>query len=84
VYQLIVDVSQLDYTVDGKAMLVADWSVFAKDGEKLLAMKRSRFIVPVQSTGFEAIASAQSRAIEDMSREIAACIESLPRGQQVP
>jgi len=83
-YQVTVDVAQMECTADGKAMLVANWSIFAKDGEKMLAMKRSRFIVPVQSTGFEAIASAQSRALGDMSREIAACIESLPREQQVP
>ena len=77
-YQVTVDVAKLDYTPDGKATLVAGWSVFGDDGRKLLAMKRSRLTVPVQSTGFEAVASAQSRAVEDMSREIAACIESLP------
>ena len=70
-YQVTVDVAKLEYTPDGKATLVAGWSVFGDDGEKLLAMKRSRFTVPVQSTGFEAIASAESRAVEDMSREIA-------------
>ena len=71
-YQVTVDVTKLEYTPDGKVTLVAGWSVFGDDGKKLLAMKRSRLTVPVQSTGFEAIASAQSRAVEDMSREIAA------------
>ncbi|MGA2224521.1 MAG: PqiC family protein [Syntrophobacteraceae bacterium] len=83
-YQVTVDVEQLEYTSDGKALLVAGWSVFGNDGGKLLAIKRSRIIVPVQSTGFEAIASAQSRAVGDMSREIAAGLESLPREQDVP
>ena len=83
-YQVTVDVSQMEYTPDGKAVLVAGWSVFGNNGEKLLEIKRSRIIVPVQSTGFEAIASAQSRAVGDMSREIAACIESLPREQEIP
>jgi uncharacterized lipoprotein YmbA len=83
-YQVTVDVSQMEYTPDGKVVLVAGWSVFGNNGEKLLAIKRSRFIVPVQSTGFEAVASAQSRAVGDMSREIAACIESLPREQEIP
>jgi hypothetical protein len=78
-YQVTVDVAQLEYTVDGKAMLVANWSVFGDDGQKLLTTKRSRLSVPVQSTGFEEIASAQSRAVEEMSREISACIGSLPR-----
>jgi hypothetical protein len=80
-YQVTMDVSQLEYTPAGKALLVAGWSIFGNDGGKLLAIKRSRITVPVQSTGFEAIASAQSRAVGDMSREIAACIESLPQEQ---
>ncbi len=83
-YQVTVDVAQMEYTPDGKALLVAGWSVFGNDGGKLLAIKRSIIIVPVQSTGFEAIASAQSRAVGEMSREIAACIESLPREKEVP
>ena len=83
-YQVTVDVTQMEYTPDGKAMLVAGWSVFGNNGEKLLEIKRSRIIVPVESTGFEAIASAQSRAVGEMSREIAACIEALPREQRTP
>ena len=81
-YQVTVDVTQFEYTADGKVKLVAGWSVFGNDGQKLLAMKRSRFIVPVQSTGFDAIASAQSQAVADMSREIASFIESLPREKE--
>jgi len=83
-YQVTVDVSQMECTPDGKAVLVADWSVYGNSGDKLLEIKRSRIVEPVQSTGFEAIASAQSRAVEDMSREIAACIESLPREHKIP
>jgi len=83
-YQVAVDVSQMECTPDGKAVLVADWSVYGNSGDKLLEIKRSRIIVPVESAGFEAIAAAQSRAVGDMSREIAACIESMPREQQTP
>ncbi|MFZ0931611.1 MAG: PqiC family protein [Syntrophobacteraceae bacterium] len=83
-YQVTVDVSQMECTPDGKAVLVADWSVFGNNGDKLLESKRSRIIVPVESTGFEAIAAAQSRAVGEMSREIAACIEALPREQRTP
>jgi uncharacterized protein len=77
-HQVTVDLAKLDYTPDGKILLIAGWSVFGDEGKKLLTMKRSRLTVPVQSTGFEAIAAAQSRAVEDMSREIAAAIRSLP------
>jgi uncharacterized protein len=77
-HQVTVDLAKLDYSPDGKILLIAGWSVFGDDGKKLLTMKRSRLTVPVQSTGFEAIAAAQSRAVEDLSREIAAAIRSLP------
>jgi uncharacterized lipoprotein YmbA len=83
-YQVTVDVEQMDYTPEGKAMLVANWSILGNNGDKLLDTRRSRIIVPVQATGFEAIASAQSRAVGEMSREIAACIESLPREPETP
>ena len=81
-FQVTVDLAKLDYTPDGKIVLIAGWSIFGDDGKKLLTMKRSRLTVPVQSTGFEAVAAAQSRAVEDMSREIASTIESLPREQE--
>jgi uncharacterized protein len=77
-YQVAVDLAKLDYTPDGKVTLIAAWGILGNDGQKLLTMKRSRLTVPVQSTGYEAIAAAQSRAVEDMSREIAAAIRSLP------
>ncbi len=83
-YQVTVDVAQMDYTPDGKATLLAGWSIFGNDGAKLLTIRQSRIVVPVQAAGFEAVASAESRAVGDMSREIAACLESLPREQQAP
>ena len=83
-YQVTVDLTRLDTTPDGKAVLVAAWSVFGKDGTKLLAMKRSSFTVPVQASGFDAMASAESRTVEEMSREIAAFLGSLPPDHDDP
>jgi len=40
-------------------------------------MKRTRLILPVESAGFEGIASAESRAVEALSREIAVAVKSL-------
>jgi uncharacterized protein len=76
--QVTLDVTQLDHTPDGKVILGARWNVFRGEGDKLLMMKRSTFKVPVESSGYDGIASAESRAVEALSREIAAAVKSLP------
>ncbi len=76
-YQVTVEVIHLEKMTDAKVILDASWNILGNGADKLLVMKRSKLTVPVQSTGFEAIASAQSRAVEDLSREIALAIRSL-------
>ncbi len=78
-YQVTMEIIHLEKEPDDKIMLDASWSVLENDGEKLIATKRSKLVVPVESAGFEAIASAESRAVEELSGEIASVIKSLPR-----
>ena len=77
-YQITVDVSRLDNTPDSKIALVALWCILTDEGEKLLMTKRSTISVPVGSPGYQGIASAESRAVEALSREIATAVQSLP------
>lgn len=77
-YQITVDVVHLEKMPDGKILLDARWNILGNEGEKLLLMKRSRVVMPVETAGFEGIASAQSRAVEALSREIATAVRSLP------
>jgi len=77
-YQVTLDIVHFETMPDGKILLDARWNILGNDGEKLLAMKRSRLILPVKSEGFEGIASAESHAVEALSREIALAINSLP------
>jgi len=76
-YQVTVDITQLERVPDGKVILAARWNVLGDHGDNLLLVKSSRFSIPMESSGYEGIASAESRAVEDLSREIALSIKSL-------
>jgi len=78
-YQVTVDITQLERMPDGKVILAARWNILGDQGEKMLVIESSRFSVPIESAGYGALASAESRAVEALSREIAAAIRSLPR-----
>jgi len=77
-YQVTVDITQLERMPEGKVILAARWNVLGDHGDNLLLVKSSRFSIPIESAGYEAIASAESRAVEALSREIAAAVKSLP------
>ena len=77
-YQVTVDITQLERMPDGKVILAARWNVLGDQGDKMLVIESSRFSIPIESAGYEAIASAESRAVEALSREIATAIKSLP------
>lgn len=79
-YQVTLNIVHLEKISDSKVSLDASWSVLGNNGKKLLVMRRSNVIEPLEAAaGFRAVASAESRAVEALSREIAAVIESLPR-----
>jgi hypothetical protein len=77
-YQVTVDITQLERMPDGKVILAARWNILGDHGENMLVIESSRFSIPIESAGYEAIASAESRAVEALSREIAAAVRSLP------
>jgi len=77
-YQVTVEIVQLEKMPDEKVILDARWNILENDGGKLLVMKRSKFTLPVESAGFEGVASAESRAVDALSRDIAAALGSLP------
>ncbi len=77
-YQVTLDILQLEKVPDGSIVLDARWSILGNDGEKLLFMKRSKIVMPAESAGFGGIASAESKAVEALSREMAVAIQSLP------
>ncbi len=79
-YQITLEIIHLEKMPDDKVILDASWNILGNGGEKLLVMKRSRLVLPVESAGFEAMASAESRAVEGLSREIATAVRAFASG----
>ena len=78
-YQVLVDVYRFDGILGEKALLEAQWSVLEKKGKKVLRLKRSTFIEPAGGPSFGALVSAESRTLENLSREIASALQNLTR-----
>jgi uncharacterized lipoprotein YmbA len=78
-YQVVVDVYRFDGALGEKALLEAQWSVLEKKGKKALLQKRSTFVEPVVDASFATLVSAQSRALGNLSREIALTLQGLGR-----
>ena len=74
-YQVEVTVIRMDGNVGGNASLVARWAIFRENDRKMLLTRQSSFSRLLSSQGYKALVSAQSRAIADLSREIAEAIK---------
>ena len=70
-YQIMVDVTRFDGEMGGEILLLARWSIVAKDGKEWVK-KKSRFSQPAGAPNYEATVTAMSRALERLSRDIAA------------
>lgn len=78
-YQVVVEVTQFLGTRNGSVSLVALWRVLGKDGREVLVSGQSRFTETTGSQEYGALASAMSRTVASLSREIATAITALPR-----
>ena len=70
-YQVVVEVFKLDGKPGGNASLVACWTIFSGDGKKIFLTQKSSFIEPTGADGYDAFVAAESRALANLSREIA-------------
>ena len=70
-YQIMVDVTRFDGKMGGEVLLLARWSIVGKDGKEWVK-KKSRFSQPAGAPDYEATVTAMSRALERLSRDIAA------------
>jgi uncharacterized protein len=78
-YQVLVELFRLDGILGEKAILDVQWSVLGKKGKKVFLLKRSTFVEPTRETSFAALVSAESRALDNLSREMASAIRDLAR-----
>ncbi len=88
-YRLEADIARFEREADGSVVLTALWGVFDGDGRNELAFGRSTLretlpapdAVPGEQPAepdYDAVASAMSRALASLSREIAQAIRALP------
>ena len=78
-YQVTGDVVQFDGSPNGQVTLVARWNLVRARERKHLASRQSTISLSVGAPSYEALVAAQSRAVEELAREIAAALKSLPR-----
>ena len=76
-YGVILDVHQFDGELGSAVVLNVDWVVTDQRDRKKIQVKKSLIRETIPSAGYEAFVSAQSRALETLSREIAELIKKL-------
>ena len=80
-YRLEIDVIRLDGNLADQATLVAQWALLEGEEDNLKLMRRSRYQEPAADNTYKALVLAKSRAIEKLSREIAAAIKKALRSR---
>jgi hypothetical protein len=75
-YRVVVNVNRFDGRPGGSVWLNAVWTLKEQKGKMAIAVNQSVIEEPVSGQGYPDLVSAQSRAIGQLSREIAAGIAS--------
>ena len=73
-YQVILDIVRCDGRLGDAAYLEVRWSILGGPGKKLLKTNRSSIREPVTGPDYGALVAAQSRAVGQLSQEIAGAI----------
>ncbi len=76
-YQIEVDVTRFDAAQDGDAALNARWTILAGNSKEILMRKHSVITQEAGGIGCAALVAAESGALEQLSREIAAAIKAI-------
>jgi len=79
-YRVEVELLLLDGNLDENAMLVARWVIVDEDKKSVFLCRKSSFSKPTGGQGYEALVSAQSRALAALSKEIAEGIKTVLPG----
>jgi len=80
-YQIEVDMTRFDASLGGDAVLNARWTILAGNSQEILLRKNSAITQEAGGIGYEALVAAESRVLEQLSREIAASIKSIASGK---
>ena len=77
-YQVVVEVTHFLGQTGGEVSLVALWSILTKDSREALVSKKSSFREATGSSEYAALATAMSRMVAALGRDIAALL-ALPQ-----
>ncbi len=80
-YQVILDVVRFDGDLGKEAWLVARWNIVGGKDREVLEVDRSSIREPVTGSGYDALVTAQSRALAKLSHEIVEAILAAGRKQ---
>jgi hypothetical protein len=87
-YNVTVDVTRFDGIPGERADLRARWAILDKSRKNMLLKNHSVLTQPTMDDSMEALIAAESRALADLSREIAEAIKALaekkPKGKNKP
>jgi len=78
-YRVLLNIIRCDGRLGEAVRLVARWSLLTGEEKKVMAVKRSSIDETVGGNDYDALVAAQSRALAQLSREIAAAIHAAVR-----
>jgi uncharacterized lipoprotein YmbA len=78
-YRIEVEVIRMDGSLGGNVSLEAWWIILSGDKKQVLFAKKSNFTEATGGKDYKSLVSAQSRALEKLSREIAEAIRPLAK-----
>ncbi|MCP4682703.1 MAG: membrane integrity-associated transporter subunit PqiC [Desulfobacterales bacterium] len=76
-YRVAFDIHQFDGQLDGSVLLNVTWTIKDKNGSENLYWKKSIIQQSVSGPDYDALVSAHSRAIAELSREIVGTIKTI-------
>ncbi len=78
-FQVEINVTRFDTTIEGQTQLTARWILFGQDNREPLVSRESVIATLTETPDdFESIVASMSRAVENLSREIARTIKAQP------
>ena len=76
-YQVLLNVTQFDGTPGKKVSLIVQWGLFESEKAELISTQISDISVKTNGDGFDALVSAESKALEILSQQISLAIKEL-------
>lgn len=74
-YSIAIDVMRLDGRLGDQVVLVARWAIFGTDEDDLILLRKSKYQQTVSEDTYKGLVLAQSRAVENLSQDIAKAIK---------